>query len=117
MIAEITTELMLMMILVSFIAGTSSFIGGIVLFIAISKFSSSIEKNFTASTNYIAYFVAAAATVYGAFFFYRIGYILNTNKDFTYHDWFLHDITTGVVILLSCILITSLMRMVASIKK
>ena len=110
----ITSELLLLMIFVSFIAGTAAILGGIIVLYAVSKFvehmrtkrNDVVPPSIVAKSNAVGVF----SIIYGLFFYFRIGYIINTNSDFTYQDWFLLDMSTGLFMLVISILVAALFR-------
>lgn len=117
----ISSELLLLMIFVSFIAGTTAILGGIVVLLAIAKFvkhmkskhNEEVPTSIVVKSNVVGVF----SIIYGLFFYFRIGYIINTNSDFTYQDWFLFDVTTGAFMLLISILVAALFRYRSQLNK
>lgn len=117
----ISSELLLLMIFVSFIAGTTAILGGIVVLLAIAKFvkhmkskhNEEVPTSIVVKSNVVGVF----SIIYGLFFYFRIGYIINTNNDFTYQDWFLFDVTTGAFMLLISILVAALFRYRSQLNK
>lgn len=118
---QISSELLLLMIFVSFIAGTTAILGGIVVLLAIAKFvkhmkskhNEEVPTSIVVKSNAVGVF----GIIYGLFFYFRIGYIINTNSDFTYQDWFLFDVTTGAFMLLISILVAALFRYRSQLNK
>lgn len=117
----ISSELLLLMIFVSFIAGTTAILGGTVVLLAIAKFvkhmkskhNEEVPTSIVVKSNVVGVF----SIIYGLFFYFRIGYIINTNSDFTYQDWFLFDVTTGAFMLLISILVAALFRYRSQLNK
>ena len=117
----VASELLLLMILVSFVAGTAAILGGIIVLLAIARFAKhmkmkhgeSVPTSIVVKSNTVGIF----GIIYGLFLYFRIGYIINTNSDFAYQDWLLFDLTTGLFILLISILVAALFRYRSELNK
>lgn len=117
----VTSELLLLIILVSFVAGTAAILGGIIVLFAIARFAKhmkmmrgeSVPTSIIVKSNAVGIF----GVIYGLFFYFRIGYIINTNSDFTYQDWFLLDVSTGLFTLLISVLVAALFRYRSELNK
>lgn len=96
-------------------------LGGIVVLLAISKFVKYMKSKYgeDVPTSIIvkSNAVGVFGIIYGLFFYFRIGYIINTNSDFTYQDWFLLDMSTGLFMLLISILVAALLRYRSKLNK
>lgn len=117
----VTSELLLLMIFVSFIAGTAAMLGGIIVLYAVSKFVEHMKTkhNEVVPTSIVvkSNVVGVFGIIYGLFFYFRIGYIISTNSDFTYQDWFLLDMSTGIFMLIISILVAALFRYRSQLNK
>ena len=117
----VTSELLLLIILVSFVTGTAAILGGIVVLLAIARFVKHIKMKYGESvpTSIVvkSNMVGIFGIIYGLFLYFRIGYIINTNSDFAYQDWLLFDLTTGLFILLISILVAALFRYRSELNK
>ena len=113
MIAEVTPELLISIIFVSFVTGASALVGGVALIVFLVNEAKKLKASGLEVDHRMfrgCQLISAFAIIYGLFFFYRISYVMVKEADFTYHDWFLLDMLTGAFIVFCCFFVIFVLK-------
>jgi hypothetical protein len=102
-------------ILVSFIIAIISIIAGMLQIKMVDSYNDHLGKRFgekNVSPNIVksGYRLSLFSMIVGAFFLYRIAYVVQTGNDFGSKDWFLYDLAIGFYMLFNSLFLLSLFK-------
>jgi len=111
----LTVDVVYATILVSFIIAIISIIAGFLQIKMVDSYNDHLGKKFgeeNVSPNIVkhGYRLSLFSMIVGAFFLYRIAYVVQTGNDFGSKDWFLYDLAIGFYMLFNSLFLLSLFR-------